>query len=160
MAERFNCIQNQVTTHDRVLIRDKVAGFVVVGGQDNVQAVTGQMLGFFAELGFVFPQFPYVAHSRGWTAEDMERNVAILRTSREARRGSPTTGGAGGRTRDAPPRGRAATRPRRERRTQSATTEDDWNGPPPAFRLVPRHAVRLRLSPVGLVCLVGPGTGA
>jgi hypothetical protein len=56
---------------------------VVVGGQDNVQAVAGQMLGFFAELGFVFPQFPYVAHSRGWTAEDMERNVAILRTSRE-----------------------------------------------------------------------------
>jgi nitrite reductase/ring-hydroxylating ferredoxin subunit/multimeric flavodoxin WrbA len=83
MAERFNCIQNQVTTHDRVLIRNKVAGFVVVGGQDNVQAVAGQMLGFFAELGFVFPQFPYVAHSRGWSAEDMERNVAILRTSRE-----------------------------------------------------------------------------
>lgn len=87
MAERMNCIQNQVTTHDRVLIRDKVAGFIVIGGQDNVQAVAGQMLGFFAELGFLFPQFPYVAHSRGWTAEDMERNVAILRTSGELREG-------------------------------------------------------------------------
>jgi nitrite reductase/ring-hydroxylating ferredoxin subunit/multimeric flavodoxin WrbA len=87
MAERMNCIQNQVTTHDRVLIRDKVAGFIVIGGQDNVQAVAGQMLGFFAELGFLFPQFPYVAHSRGWTAEDMERNVAILRTSAELREG-------------------------------------------------------------------------
>ena len=73
MAERMNCIQNQVTTRDRVLIRDKVAGFIVIGGQDNVQAVAGQMLGFFAELGFLFPQFPYVAHSRGWTAEDMEK---------------------------------------------------------------------------------------
>jgi multimeric flavodoxin WrbA len=88
MAERMNCIQNQVTTHDRVLIRDKVAGFIVVGGQDNVQAVAGQMLGFFAELGFLFPQFPYVAHSRGWAAEDMERNVAVLRTSRELRAGA------------------------------------------------------------------------
>ncbi len=87
MVERMNCIQNQVTTHDRVLIRDKVAGFIVVGGQDNVQAVAGQMLGFFAELGFLFPQFPYVAHSRGWTAEDMERNVDVLRTSRELRDG-------------------------------------------------------------------------
>jgi len=87
MAERMNCIQNQVTTRDRVLIRDKVAGFIVVGGQDNVQAVAGQMLGFFAELGFLFPQFPYVAHSRGWTAEDMEKNVDVLRTSRDLRDG-------------------------------------------------------------------------
>jgi multimeric flavodoxin WrbA len=88
MAERMNCVQNQVTTHDRVLIRDKVAAFIVVGGQDNVQAVAGQLLGFFAELGFLFPQFPYVAHSRGWTAEDMERNVQVLRTSRELREGA------------------------------------------------------------------------
>ncbi len=88
MAERMNCIQNQVTTRDRVLIRDKVAGFIVIGGQDNVQAVAGQLLGFFAELGFLFPQFPYVAHSRGWTAEDMERNVEVLRTSRELREGT------------------------------------------------------------------------
>ena len=88
MAERMNCIQNQVTTHNRFLIRDKVAGFIVVGGQDNVQAVAGQMLGFFAELGFLFPQFPYVAHSRGWAAEDMERNVAVLKTSRELREGT------------------------------------------------------------------------
>jgi len=88
MAERMNCIQNQITTRDRVLIRDKVAGFIVIGGQDNVQAVAGQMLGFFAELGFLFPQFPYVAHSRGWAAEDMERNVEELRTSQELRQGA------------------------------------------------------------------------
>ena len=87
MVERMNCVQNQITTRDRVLIRDKVAGFIVIGGQDNVQAVAGQMLGFFAELGFLFPQFPYIAHSRGWSAEDMEKNVEELRTSqRPARR--------------------------------------------------------------------------
>lgn len=88
MAERLNCVQNQVTTHNRVLIRNKVAGFIIVGGQDNVQGVAGQMLGFFAELGFHFPQFPYVAHSRGWTAEDMENNVTAVRESKELHEGA------------------------------------------------------------------------
>ena len=41
------------------------------------------MLGFFAELGFLFPQFPYVAHSRGWSHEDMEVNVDLVRNSTE-----------------------------------------------------------------------------
>ncbi len=88
MAERLNCVQNQVTTHDRVLIRNKVASFIIVGGQDNVQGVAGQMLGFFAELGFHFPQFPYIAHSRGWTAEDMENNMASVRDSKELHDGA------------------------------------------------------------------------
>jgi nitrite reductase/ring-hydroxylating ferredoxin subunit/multimeric flavodoxin WrbA len=83
MAERLNCVQNAITIRNQVLIRNKVAGFVIVGGQDNIQGVAGQMLGFFAELGFVFPQFPYVAHSRGWSSEDMERNVEIVRESKE-----------------------------------------------------------------------------
>ena len=83
MAERLNCVQNAVTIRNRVLIRNKVAGFIVVGGQDNIQGVAGQMLGFFAELGFIFPQFPYIAHSRGWSHEDMEVNVEIVRNSTE-----------------------------------------------------------------------------
>ena len=88
MAERFNCVQNAVTIRNQVLIRNKVAGFIVVGGQDNIQSVAGQMLGFFAELGFIFPQFPYIAHSRGWSHEDMERNVAIVRDSKELAEGA------------------------------------------------------------------------
>lgn len=88
MAERLNCVQNQVTTHNRVLVRNKVASFIIVGGQDNVQGVAGQMLGFFAELGFHFPQFPYIAHTRGWSAEDMENNVAAVRDSKELRAGA------------------------------------------------------------------------
>ena len=83
MVERMNCIQNQVTLRQRVLLRNKVAAFIITGGQDNVQAVAGQMLGFFAELGCVFPQFPYIAHSRGWSAEDMENNVAFVMSSQE-----------------------------------------------------------------------------
>ena len=88
MVERMNCVQNQITTHNKVLIRVKAAAFLITGGQDNVQAVAGQMLAFFAEIGCVFPPFPFVAHSRGWSAEDMERNVVIVRESEELRAGT------------------------------------------------------------------------
>jgi multimeric flavodoxin WrbA/nitrite reductase/ring-hydroxylating ferredoxin subunit len=88
MVERMNCIQNQVTIRDRLLLRNKVAAFLITGGQDNVQAVAGQMLGFFAEVGCLFPQFPYIAHSRGWSAEDMERNVAFVQHSRSLHEGA------------------------------------------------------------------------
>lgn len=88
MAERLNCVQNAITIRNQVLIRNKVAGFIVVGGQDNIQGVAGQMLGFFAELGFIFPQFPYIAHSRGWSAENMEENVNIVRDSKELAEGA------------------------------------------------------------------------
>lgn len=83
MVERLNCVQNQITIRNRELIRNKVAAMIITGGQDNVQAVAGQLLGFFAEIGFTFPPFPYIAHSRGWTAEDMERNVEQVRESRD-----------------------------------------------------------------------------
>ncbi len=88
MAERLNCVQNQVTIRDRVMIKNKVAAFIVTGGQDNVQGVVGSLLTFFGELGFLFPQFPFIAHSRGWTAEDMERNVSEVRDSSELHEGA------------------------------------------------------------------------
>ena len=68
MIERMNCIQNQITIANRVLMHNKVAAFIITGGQDNVQAVAGQMLGFFSELGCHLPPFPFIAHSRGWSA--------------------------------------------------------------------------------------------
>ena len=82
MAERLNTVQNQITLRNRVMLKDKVAGLIITGGQDNIQAVAGQMLQFFGELGLQFPQFPYIAHSRGWTAEDMERNVEVVQHSK------------------------------------------------------------------------------
>jgi multimeric flavodoxin WrbA len=88
MIERMNCVQNQITIHDRVLIRNKVAGFVITGGQDNIQAVAGQMMMFFGEVGFTFPQFPFVAHSRGWSAEDMENNMARVQGDQDLRDGT------------------------------------------------------------------------
>ena len=88
LAERMNCVQNQITINNRELIRNKVASFIITGGQDNVQGVAGQMLAFFSELGFTFPQFPFVAHSRGWTAEDMENNARFVQSDAHLREGT------------------------------------------------------------------------
>jgi multimeric flavodoxin WrbA len=88
MVERMNCIQNQETLYQRHLLKNKVAGFIITGGQDNVQAVAGQMMTFFGEIGCQFPQFPFIAHSRGWSAEDMERNQEIVRASRALHEGA------------------------------------------------------------------------
>lgn len=81
MAERLNSIQNQITLNNKVLIQNKVAGLIITGGQDNIQNVAGQMLNFFGELGFAAPPFPYVGHSLGWSAEDMQRNQEYTQKS-------------------------------------------------------------------------------
>ncbi|MBA5874183.1 MAG: Rieske 2Fe-2S domain-containing protein [Nitrospira sp. CR1.2] len=88
MVERMNCIQNQETVANRHLLKNKVAAFIIMGGQDNVQGVAGQLMTFFAEVGCQFPQFPFIAHSRGWSAEDMERNNSEVQNSRELREGA------------------------------------------------------------------------
>ncbi|MGH7568553.1 MAG: Rieske 2Fe-2S domain-containing protein [Gemmatimonadales bacterium] len=89
MIERLNCVQNQITIHNKVLIRNKVGAFIITGGQDNIQGVAGSMFTFWSELGLVFPPFPFIAHSRGWDAEDMQNNVRQVKASdglREAAR--------------------------------------------------------------------------
>lgn len=81
MQERLNCLQNQITLHDKVLIHDKVAGFIITGGQDGVQHVAGQMMMFFSEIGFTFAQFPFVGWSRGWYNEEMKTNFTDVEHS-------------------------------------------------------------------------------
>jgi nitrite reductase/ring-hydroxylating ferredoxin subunit/multimeric flavodoxin WrbA len=93
MVERMNCIQNQETLADVHLLRNKVGGFLITGGQDNVQAVAGQMLAFFSEIGVQFPPFPYVAHQRGWGAEDMENNMRYVRRSESLHEGARALAG-------------------------------------------------------------------
>jgi hypothetical protein len=83
--ERMNCVQNQETIANKHLLKNKVAAFIIMGGQDNVQGVAGQLMTFWAEVGCQFPQFPFIAHARGWSAEDMERNVGEVQHSRELR---------------------------------------------------------------------------
>jgi len=88
MVERMNCIQNQITINNKVLIRNKVAAFIITGGQDGIQAVAGQMMGFFSEIGYLLPQFPFIAHSLGWEFEEMERNVDFVAASEGLRAGA------------------------------------------------------------------------
>jgi len=88
MVERMNCIQNQITINNKVLIRNKVAAFIITGGQDGIQAVAGQMMGFFSEIGYLLPQFPFIAHSLGWEFEEMERNVDFVAASEGLRKGA------------------------------------------------------------------------
>jgi hypothetical protein len=78
MIQRMNCVQNQSITHKNYLIRDKVAAFIITGGQDNVQHVAGELMSFWSQLGFVFGKFPFVGWSRGWYAEDTENNYANM----------------------------------------------------------------------------------
>lgn len=81
MIQRMNCVQNQITTYNRYLIRDKVAAFIITGGQDNIQHVAGELMSFWSQLGFVFGKFPFVGWSRGWYAEDTENNFDKMVTS-------------------------------------------------------------------------------
>lgn len=81
MVERLNCVQNQITIKDRILIKDKVASLIVTGGQDNIQAVAAQMMVFLTDIGFTFPPFSFVGWSRGWSAEDMDRNIQLFAKS-------------------------------------------------------------------------------
>ena len=86
MIQRMNCVQNQIITHDMHLIRDKVAAFIITGGQDNVQHVAGELMTFWAQLGFIFGKFPFVGWSRGWYAEDTENNLHEMNSSRQMKK--------------------------------------------------------------------------
>lgn len=88
MVERMNCVQNQITINNKVLIQNKVAAFIITGGQDNIQSIAGQMLMFFSELGFLFPSFPFIATSRGWSAEDMENNIKYVNNNKDLSEGA------------------------------------------------------------------------
>lgn len=88
MAERLNCVQNQITISNKILVKNKLASFIITGGQDNIQQVAGQMMCFFTDLGFTFPPFSFLGWSRGWTAEDMDKNVMQFKKSEYIKRTS------------------------------------------------------------------------
>ena len=46
--------------YDVELIHNQLAGFIVIGGQDGVQAVIGNMFSFWSQTGFTFAKNPFV----------------------------------------------------------------------------------------------------
>src|SRR5256712_2185496 len=57
----------------------------MTGGEDNNGGVAGGMFTLWWALGFLFPPFPFIAHSRGWDAEDMQNNVRQVQASEALR---------------------------------------------------------------------------
>ena len=84
MVERMNCIQNQITISGKAL-QKKWSARSSPADRTTCRRWRVSCFGFFGELGCQFPQFPYIAHSRGWTAEDMERNIDYVKQSEELR---------------------------------------------------------------------------
>lgn len=81
----MNCFKTKRPLRTNICSRTRWQPSLSWVGKDNVQGVAGQLMIFWAEVGCQFPQFPFIAHSRGWSAEDMERNVCEVQHSRELR---------------------------------------------------------------------------
>jgi multimeric flavodoxin WrbA len=54
--ERMNAIENQYAWYGVQMIRNKVAGLIIIGHVDGVQHVAGNLLNFFSWLGFHIPE--------------------------------------------------------------------------------------------------------
>jgi multimeric flavodoxin WrbA len=54
--ERMNCIENSDVWFGKKLIKDKIAGLIVIGHVDGVQHVAGNLMNFLNWLGFHMPQ--------------------------------------------------------------------------------------------------------
>ncbi len=67
-VERMNAIENQSSWFGNRLIVDKVVGLIIIGHVDGLQHVAGNLLNFFAWLGFHVPEAPIAS----WVGENDE----------------------------------------------------------------------------------------
>jgi multimeric flavodoxin WrbA len=67
-VERMNAIENQASWFGNRLIRNKVAGLIIIGHVDGIQHVAGNLLNFFVWLGFHIPG----AAIASWVGENDE----------------------------------------------------------------------------------------
>jgi multimeric flavodoxin WrbA len=65
IVERLNSLENAYTTHKQVVIKNKIAGLMVVGHEDGYQHVVGGLMNFLTCLGMIFPSHAYAA----WVGE-------------------------------------------------------------------------------------------
>ncbi len=61
IVERLNSLENAYSTHDQVIIKNKIAGIMVVGHEDGYQHVVGGLMNFLTCLGVIFPPHAYAA---------------------------------------------------------------------------------------------------
>jgi multimeric flavodoxin WrbA len=67
-VERMNSIENQLSWFGNRMIRDKVAGMIIIGHVDGIQHVAGNLMNFFAWLGFHTPEVAIAS----WVGENDE----------------------------------------------------------------------------------------
>lgn len=67
-VERMNSIENQYAWFGNRMIRNKVAGLIIIGHVDGVQHVAGNLLNFFSWLGFSIPDVAITS----WVGENDE----------------------------------------------------------------------------------------
>ncbi|MFA6036039.1 MAG: flavodoxin family protein [Candidatus Micrarchaeia archaeon] len=80
LIERLNCIENQYSVFNKRLIKDKVAGVVVIGHEDGAQHVGGNLLNFLTFTGFNIPPFA-IAYWTGESKEDTDMDSGKISKS-------------------------------------------------------------------------------
>jgi multimeric flavodoxin WrbA len=80
-VERMNAIENQHSWFGNRMIKDKVAGLIVIGHVDGVQHVAGNLLNFFSWLGFHTPEIA-IASWVGENDEDTTKDWALIEANR------------------------------------------------------------------------------
>ena len=67
-VERMNAIENQYSWFGNRMIRNKVAGMIIIGHVDGIQHVAGNLMNFFSWLGFHLPEVAIAS----WVGENDE----------------------------------------------------------------------------------------
>lgn len=65
IVERLNSLENAYSTHKQIIIKNKIAGIMVVGHEDGYQHVVGGLMNFLTCMGMIFPPHAYAA----WVGE-------------------------------------------------------------------------------------------
>lgn len=72
IIERLNSLENANSVFHRVVVKNKVGAFMILGHEDGYQHVAGNLMNFFTELGLIFPPQAYGA----WVGESDENTQA------------------------------------------------------------------------------------
>jgi multimeric flavodoxin WrbA len=80
-VERMNSIENQYAWYGVQMIKNKVAGLIIIGHVDGVQHVAGNLLNFLSWLGFHIPE-DAIASWVGENDEDTTKDWGLIEQNR------------------------------------------------------------------------------
>jgi multimeric flavodoxin WrbA len=72
IIERLNSFENENSVHHKVIIKNKIGAFMILGHEDGYQHIAGSLMNFFTEMGLIFPPQCYGA----WVGESDEDTKA------------------------------------------------------------------------------------